>query len=203
MTFLTARVFEFSNWIADLVRVSQGVDMSKLLGQLTKQSVVTESIRLSYNETIVGHVSSLDDLKRYINNHCKNSFKVESVRRPTRMFLKETAEAVGQVKKQCSSADEYAFLRVGVSPRFDTSEIRLSIPTKKAVAKQLHHSIIAEAILDGIMIASCTAIPGSLVTGYEVRVLEGKYHDVDSHAGVFKNATRAAISEILRGQYSA
>jgi len=198
---LVAEIFKHSTWNAELVRVGPVIELSRLVEYATDRGMITEELRLNYNEAIVGHAAPLDDFQQYINNHCKNSFKIHRMRQPTRMTLRETGEAVGEIKKQCSSADQYAFLRIRTTPRNETSEVTLSIPSDHSVAEQIHHSSISEAIRHGLKIASCHTFPEVMISGYDVEVLKGKYHDIDSHAGAFQNAARIAMSEILRTQF--
>lgn len=200
-TILVPQTFDLSTWIAELFRVGQGIELSKLVEHATDHGMITEELRLNYNEAIVGHAAPLSELQEYINNHCKKSFKLDNMRQPTRTTLRKTGEAVGKIKKQCASADQYAYLRIRATPRYGTPDIRLSIPSGNSIAEQLHHSSISEAILYGLKIAFCQTFPEAMITGYDVEVLEGKYHDIDSQAGAVRNAARIAMAEILRIQF--
>ena len=108
-----------------------------------------------------------------------------------------SGSASGQIKKQTSSADQYAFITIQAVPNSDSNRIQLSIPQSDTVATELHDPTIPDAILDGVCLAALDSDYAEPFVGFHVTVTEAKWHPVDSYSGVFKRATFMAMTDIL------
>jgi len=117
-----------------------------------------------------------------------------------RQPLTVSGHASGKIRKQSSSADQYAFITIRAEPNPKSHTIQLTIPRSYEIPPELHCAGLPEAILDGVCLASFGQDPARPIVGFQVTVVEGKWHPVDSYSGVFKRATCIAMSEIIREQ---
>jgi Elongation factor G, domain IV len=185
---------------AVLERVGQGMEWRSFLDHALKDSLMTWSFDIGTDAAVVGHPTSLAPLDKHISTHARNSYKLTDAVRVSRQPLTVSGHASGKIKKQTSSVDQYAFITIRAEPNPKSHTIQLTIPRSVEIPHELHCPGLPEAILDGVCLASFGQDPARPIVGFQVTVVDGKWHPVDSYSGVFKRATCMAMSEILLEQ---
>ena len=182
---------------ATLNRIGQGMEWRLFLDRALSESLIDWTIDTAPGSAVVGHASSFAPLQKHISTFAAKSYSVTSPIPINRQPFTTPGKASGQIKKQTSSADQYAFITIQADPNTDSDNIQLSIPQSKDIASELHEPGIPEAILDGVCIAALANDFAQPFVGLHVTVVEAKWHPVDSYSGVFKRATCMAMSDIL------
>lgn len=188
------------SFAAVLERVSQGMGWRSFLDLASKDSLINWAFEIDAYTAVVGHAASLAPLNRHILTIAEKSYKLTAAVPVCRRRLSISTHASGKIKEQTGSAEQFAFITIRVEPNPRSQTIQLTIPRTDEIPDELHCPGLPEAILDGVCIASFGEDPARPIVGFRVTVVDGKWHDVDSSAGVFKRATCLAMAEILREQ---
>lgn len=185
---------------AELSRIGQGMEWQLFLNRAMENSLITWAFETTYGSAIVGHANSLASLEAHISTFASKSYSISTALPIHRKPFMTAGEASGQIKRQTSSADQYAWIKIQAAPMPGSDTVRLSIPHSHTVAAELHDPGIPDAILDGVCVASLARNFAQPIVGFHVTVLAAKWHPVDSYSDVFKRATCMAMFEILDHQ---
>ena len=185
---------------AVLERVGQGMEWRSFLDRALKDTLMSWAFDIGTDAAVVGHPTSLAQLDKHISTFARNSYKLTGAAPVSRQRLAVSGFAAGKIKKQSSSADQYAFITIRAEPNPKSRTILLTKPRSGVIPPELHCPELPDANLAVVCLASFGQYPARPIVGFQVMVVEGKWHDVDSYSGVFKRATCIAMSEILREQ---
>ncbi len=200
-THVQRELFPDCSVAAILSRIGQGIEWSTFLNRAFNDSLINwvspgllDSTHIS---AVIGHASSFASLQTHISTFAANSYSMSSPTPVDRQPFVTPGAASGRIKKQSSSADQFAFITLRAEPTPDSEMVQLSIPQSDNVADELHDPAIPDAILDGVCLAALAGNFAQPFVGFHVAILEAIWHTVDSYAGVFKRAAYMAMSEIL------
>jgi hypothetical protein len=185
---------------AVLERIEQGTEWRAFLDRALHGSLITWAFSTSHNSAVVGHTKSLAALEKHIATCARTSYRLSAPLPVSPQPLEISGRSSGKIKKQTCSADQFASITIQAEPVPNSRTIKLTIPRSSDIPPELHASELPEAILDGVCHALLAQDPARPIVGCHVSVINGQWHDVDSHAGVFKRATCMAMSDILSGQ---
>ncbi|MEP3480669.1 MAG: hypothetical protein ABJZ55_15570 [Fuerstiella sp.] len=197
-TVVERELFPNCSVSATLDRIGQGMEWRMFLDRALNNSQITWAIETSHSSAIIGHTSDFTSLEKHISTFAAKSYSISGPVSVDRLPFKTPGEASGRVKKQSSSADQYAFITIQAEPRAGSNTVQLSIPHSDKVAVELHDPEMPDAILDGVCLAALANNFAKPLVGFHVTVVEAKWHPVDSYSGVFKRATCMAMFDILR-----
>lgn len=181
---------------AILRRVGPGMEWNTFLRNISAQSLITEIVDLNGNSAVVGHSHDLSRLQEYIKTFAKRSYELAELGAIRHKPLPTAGQASGRLKRQGSSADQYAFITIEAQPALSGASIELAIPDNESVAREVQEPHLAEAIFDGICMAALVQHHRPVVC-FCVKVLAAKWHPIDSHAGAFKKVACDAMAEII------
>jgi hypothetical protein len=185
---------------AVLERIEQGIEWRAFIEGALNGSLITWSFSTSHSSAVVGHTDSLVALEKHIATNARKSYRLSAPAPVNPQHLTIYGRSSGKIKKQTCSADQFAFITIRAEPCPDSRNITLTIPRASEVPSELHESEVPEAILDGVCLALLAQDPARPIVGCQVSVIDGKWHEVDSHSSVFKKAAYMAMSDILSGQ---
>lgn len=199
-TILERELFPGCSVATVLERVGQGMELHTFLNHALNDSLITWAFSINHNSAVVGGANSLATLQKHIATHARKSYRLSAPAPVSPRPLAISGRSSGKIKKQTSSADQYAFITLRAEPAPDSLNIQLTIPRSSEIPPELHEPGLPEAILEGICLGLLSQDPARPIVGCDVTVFDGKWHDVDSHSGVFKNAACMAMSDILNGR---
>jgi hypothetical protein len=186
--------------VAVLERIGQGMERERFIELSLNDCLITWSFNLNLNASVVGHATSLAPLQKRIDAVASRSFSLSSGVPIRRRPLSVSGQASGKVKKQTCSADQFASISLRAEPRPSTNKIQVIIPRSSEIPNELYSAGLPTAILDGVCLAAFGQEPTEPFVGFQVTVLAGKWHDVDSSSSAFKKATSLAMTQILSQQ---
>ncbi len=123
---------------AELSRIGQGMEWQSFLNRAMENSLITWAFETTYGSAIVGHANSLASLETHISTFASKSYSISTALPIARKPFMTAGEASGQIKRQTSSADQYAWIKIQAAPMPGSDTVRLSIPHSHTVAAELH-----------------------------------------------------------------
>lgn len=101
---------------AELSRIGQGMEWQLFLNCAMENSLITWAFETTYGSAIVGHANSLASLEAHISTFASKSYSISTALPIQRKPFMTAGEASGQIKRQTSSADQYAWIKIQAAP---------------------------------------------------------------------------------------